>query len=50
MTKEELVLKLKECNELGTEDGHMEADELLIEFINDPDVKKAFNDLSKWYA
>lgn len=53
MTKEELIEKLKELkqrNEREAEGTHIEADELLLKFINDPDVSKAFEDLERWYA
>lgn len=50
MTKEELVEKLKACKNNATEEGHIEADCLLLEYINDPDVTAAFRALNKWYA
>ena len=51
MTKEELIAKLKECalND-DTEVAHLDADDALLEYINDPDVKAAFDDVDKWYA
>lgn len=33
-----------------TEMIHVTADELLLEYINDPDIKEAFNKIRKWYA
>ncbi len=51
MTKEELVAKLKALSyNLDLEDRHIEADRLLLEYINDKDIENAFNELSKWYA
>ena len=51
MNKEELIEKLKKCEEDGdTESAHVEADDLLIEYINDPDIRKAYNDIGKWYS
>ncbi len=53
MTKEELINKLKEINqreELDTEKAHSDADDLLIEYINDEEVKYAYDKISKWYA
>lgn len=50
MTKEELIKKLEECKKLDTEGGHIEADDLLLEYIDDDEVRKVFNEISKWYA
>lgn len=51
MTKEELLAKLKECEEGGdVEGGHYDADAALIEYINDPDVREAYERIEKWYA
>lgn len=32
------------------EELHMEADSLLLEYINNNDVTTAFNNIRKWYA
>lgn len=57
MTKEELIKKLnaiegkKETERFyDNEDGHMEADALLIEYIADQDITDAFKAVEKWYA
>lgn len=62
MTKEELIAELKAISAKedagqGTdgrlydqEDGHIEADNLLIAYINDPEVTDAFNEIGKWYS
>lgn len=59
MTKEELISKLKKLektcinktyNSYDAEVGHVEADKLLLEYINCPEVTAAFNDLEKWYS
>ena len=51
MNKEELIAKLNEFAEtFDTEVGHSRADDALIEFINDEDISKAYNAISKWYA
>ena len=60
MTKEELIQKLNEistrkCVIMGIETvdkeyNHIDADNLLLEYINDTDVTKAFNNIKKWYA
>lgn len=53
MTKNELLEKLasigaKVKNE--KEEDHFEADLLLIEYINDPDIKRAYDKIPKWYS
>lgn len=50
MDKEELLLGLKECREQDTESGHLNADALLIRYIDDEDIEKAYNSVNKWYA
>jgi hypothetical protein len=51
MTKEELLAKLRECQKGGDiEDDHYEADQALLEFINDKDVTEAYEAIEKWYA
>jgi hypothetical protein len=51
MTKEELIKKLSVINEtMDKEIGHGLADDLLLEYINDEEISKAFNDVEKWYA
>ncbi len=52
MTKEELITELKTIkdNNSDIEQGHGEADQLLLEYINDEDIASAFNDIEKWYA
>jgi hypothetical protein len=53
VTKEELITKLKELLEEShgdCENTHVEADEALLEFINDPEITEAFGEIEKWYA
>lgn len=53
MTILELVTKLRELKadpEGNPEGRHVDADELLLDYINDPDVRAAFEDIEKWYA
>ncbi len=51
MTKEELLKKLRECENNGdTEVAHSDADDLLIGYINDKDITDAYENVSKWYA
>jgi hypothetical protein len=35
---------------IDSERAHHVADQLLIEFINDPEVTQAFEEIRKWYA
>jgi hypothetical protein len=51
ITREKLISRLKELGEESTsEEGHGEADDLLIEYINDPEIKEAYENIGKWYA
>ena len=50
LTKKEAVKILKELTEADPELAHSEADEILINLINDKDVEKAFDEVPKWYA
>jgi len=56
MTIEELRRKLytlvakEDGGQFDTETAHVEADELLLEYINDEEVSRSFHDLNKWYA
>jgi hypothetical protein len=52
MTKEELIKKLLKIAFEGSDEehDHVEADDLLIEYINDSDIKEAYEAIIKWYA
>lgn len=50
LTKEELIKQLKALEDGDQETSHIKADELLIEFINDPDVTDAFYSIDKLYS
>ncbi len=52
MSKEELLAALKICkqNEGDVEMAHYDADLALLEYINDPEIKSAFEDIKRWYA
>ena len=50
MTKEELLMSLRELVEHDPEVGHQKADEYLIEYINDEEIRAAYCKLEKWYA
>lgn len=49
-----LKISLREigCKKRGVdpEADHCNADKLLLEFINDPEVSRLFHDIEKWYA
>lgn len=44
-----LIYNSLEINE-PTEDSHKKADKLLIKFIDDPEIKKAYELIPKWHA
>ena len=48
LIREELLFKLKELKKLtDLEDSHLQADEALLDYIDDPEVRKAFGALDK---
>ena len=51
--KEELVNALKALHRHGPRqdynNSHAEADDLLAEYINDPDITLAYDEVGKWY-
>ena len=55
ISKEELITKLNELaketekDSIKAVDNHRYADELLLDFIGDKKVKKAFNSIERWY-
>lgn len=52
MSKDELLVKLKALHgdDLDSEAAHIEADEWLLEYINDAEISEAYNEIEKWYA
>jgi hypothetical protein len=50
LTKEELISELMKFKGGDPEAEHAMADDLLIEYINDEDIAKAYGDVDKWYA
>ena len=52
ISRADLLEKLKEligdCGD--AEATHAEADELLLQYINDPEIEKAFEEVPKWYC
>lgn len=56
MSKEDLIaalraIKAKQDLKGGyIEQNHLDADSLLLAYINDPEVAEIFTDLERWYA
>lgn len=53
MNKEELLKILAECEKDADNDQekiHEVADQALIEYIDDDDITKIYNEIGKWYA
>jgi len=52
MTKAELIDKLKSLHGKGgnLDENHQVADNALLEYINDPEVRAAFDAIEKWYS
>ena len=51
MTKDELLAKLREiADNLDTEVAHGDADDALLAFIGDDEIREAYDAIDKWYA
>jgi hypothetical protein len=53
MTKKELIEELqniKAVKQWDKEAAHGDADDALIKFINDKEIKEAYDAIEKWYA
>lgn len=51
MNKSDLIEYLTYLQEFTDyEEAHILADKALLEFINDSEIKQAFDNLDKWYA
>lgn len=50
MTKEQLVEELMRLKVGDTEINHSRADDLLVDYINDPEIAAAYFAIEKWYA
>jgi len=58
MTKEELIKELRKINDklnhliprYDEEDARIEADDLLIAYINDEEITEAYENIPKWYG
>ena len=49
--RERILSALKElANSPDTESAHGEADDLLVELIDDPEIRNAYDAIQKWYA
>jgi len=50
VTKEELIHRMKALITGDTEADHANADELLLQYINVPEVTELFDNIWSWYA
>ena len=60
MDKTELLAKLNQLKDrkfvygnyetIDCESNHIDADNLLLEYINDKEITNAFNQICKWYS
>jgi hypothetical protein len=50
MTIPELLQALQKCNSGDREKDHVDADELLLKFIDNQNITRAFEAIEKWYA
>ena len=51
MSREELLKELKSLDSRADpESNHLSADEALLEYINDPEITKAFESIRKLYS
>lgn len=53
MTRDELLDKLRKIKDTkgwDKEVTHGEADQALLDFINDPEIEQAYDAIEKWYA
>lgn len=48
--KQYWIDRLKQCDSMGIEDGHHEADNILLELIGDDDIRREFEELDRWYT
>lgn len=49
MNLEELKAKMREANKNYEPDAHLVIDQLLLEYINDAEVRALYYQLTKWY-
>lgn len=52
ITREELLEELRKLHgaDQDHEGAHIRADDLLLDYINDDEITKAFDEIVKWYA
>lgn len=51
LTRDELLARLRELKDHDDpERGHYEADELLLQFIADDEIRRAFEVITRWYT
>lgn len=51
MVKKELIEKLTLLHQSGDpERAHSMADDMLLDYINDPEIKAAFEEVPRWYS
>lgn len=50
ISRDKLLERLVDLQETDPETGHIEADEALMEYINDKEIEEAFEKLEKWYS
>lgn len=50
MLKSEILAVLQELTGADHELAHIEADEALLQYINDKDIEKAFEEVPRWYS
>lgn len=51
MTRDELLARLRELRQSDDIEAiHSDADTLLVEYINDDEIKAAYDQIGKWYA
>ena len=48
--KKELIEQLENAKDAGIVDGHVQADEALLQYIDDPEVTEKYNQISKLYS
>jgi len=50
VSKEELISKLRECQDKPLDEGHAEADELLLTWIDDEKIEEAYRQVRRCFA
>ena len=53
MKREDLLASLRvlvEDSKRDCEGAHIRADEILIEYLNDPEITALWNEMNRWYS